>query len=175
MGLECQDNNVPKDASSEHAHFELSAQKPIIISLFSFYRWTKQVPCFAHYTAVFSKSSSLPNSVVDCLFFVLACLPPIALAFSDRALVVVSAGPSPPVRDSRLRPSTNYCLAAVFCWVRKGKVRSVMLVFFSSNDGRNFRQEAQRTGSMWVQWTCWILYYSIRQDALSLVILRCQV
>lgn len=115
MGLECQDNNVPKDASSEHAHFELSAQKPIIISLFSFYRWTKQVPCFAHYTAVFSKSSSLPNSVVDCLFFVLACLPPIALAFSDRALVVVSAGPSPPVRDSRLRPSTNYCLAAVFC------------------------------------------------------------
>lgn len=106
---------MPKDATPEHAHFELSTQKPIIISLFSFNRWTKQVPCFAHYTAVFSKSSSLPNSVVDSLLFALACLPPIALAFSDRVLVVVSAGPSPLVRDSRLRPNTNYCLAAVFC------------------------------------------------------------
>lgn len=135
-------DNVPK----ERAFWACSVCQPLHKNLF-FCRFfllsccTKQV--LALRATPLLKSFSFTGQ-----YFFASCSRRTDLEFFARVWAVAFVARSLRVHDSPPRLNTSCCLAVVFNWMKRGKERSAMLVYFSLKDGRNYRLAARKTGSM---------------------------
>lgn len=97
----------------------------------------------------FPHLSSVQRGIFSSPFqFVAWCSLRIDLVFFVRVSGVAFAAQSLRAQDSRLRQNTSCCLEVAFNWMRRGKERSAMPVYFWSNGGRNCPLEVRRIGNM---------------------------